>query len=210
MNRLERRMTEIQRRSRELIKRKKRNTAILLSSIPMVLCIGIWLWLLPGRPAVQPEGPQAAPENLQIATTKPPLYGALLEKAPESPEPGSEPASIATQVCVSYVGTTYMLDAPQTDVLLAYLQELTGPDTGQSAEYSYQVGSSQTVLDQELISQYKDANICSWTVQAAEYSLQYVLEADKLWVAGHVYTLTETQKNDLLTMLQITKEVEKP
>ena len=210
MKELDRRMAEIQRRSRELIKRKKRNTAILLSSIPMVLCVGIWLWLQPGRPAVQPENAQTAPEQLQIATTKPPLYGALPEKTPESPQPENEPAKLDVQVCVSYVGTTYMLDAPQTDALLAYLQELIGPDTGQSAEYSYQVGSSQTVLDQELLSQYKDADVCSWTVQTAGCTVQYMLEQDKLWMADHGYSLTETQKNELLAMLQITKEVEKP
>lgn len=208
MKELDRRMAEIERRSRELIKRKKRNTAVLLGSIPIVLCVGIWLWLQPGRPAVQPENAQTAPEQLQISTTKPPLYGAIPERIPETPLPEKEPAKPDVQVCVTYVGTTYTLET--TDALLAFLQELTGPDTGQSAEYSYQVGSSQTELDQELLSPYKDADLCTWTVQTAEYSVQYVLDNDELQVAGHVYTLTETQKNDLLAMLQITKEVEKP
>lgn len=208
MNRLERRMAEIQRRSRELVKRKKRNTAILLTCIPVVLCFGAWLWLQPGRPAVQPEGTQAVPDNLQIATTQPPLYGALPEKTPESPQPEEEPAKPDAQVYVSYAGTVYTLE--NTDALLAYLQELTGSDAGLSADYSYYVGASQTELDQELLSQYKDADLCTWTVQTAEYSVQYVLDKDNLQVAGHVYTLSETQKNDLLAMLQITKEVEKP
>lgn len=208
MKELDRRMAEIERRSRELIKRKKRNTAVLLGSIPIVLCVGIWLWLQPGRPAVQPEGSEAVSGNLQTVTTKPPLYGAIPEGIPESPQPENEPAKPDAQVYVSYAGTVYTIDT--TDALLAYLQELTGPDTGVSAEYSYQVGSSQTELDQEVLSQYKDADLCTWTVQTAEYSVQYVLDKDELQVAGRVYTLTETQKNALLAMLQITKEVEKP
>ena len=195
MRNFEERMAEIDRRSAEILKKRARRRKQLLTlCIPLVLCIGLFLWLLPGG---EMESDKLAPgmemiqENAMANGTASGAVGGMGGTRIEITD------GIIASVC---------LDPMRTEPLANLLEELTAlPESGMDiSEGSNKDPGDENIAETEAV--YDDGSPVlarNMTVIYPDGSkAEYRLYGNLLWRGQRAFVLTAEQVEAVLDALE--------